>query len=63
MIESFLVSDRQDLGSGRATQLVYGQSVTDACIGWDATEIVLEQLADAIDRRRELVTSAGPGSS
>jgi 3-deoxy-7-phosphoheptulonate synthase len=58
MIESFLVSDRQDLAAGRATELVYGQSVTDACIGWDTTETVLDRLADAIDRRRALVTSS-----
>ena len=33
MLESFLVAGRQELGSG---ELTYGQSITDACIGWDA---------------------------
>ena len=35
MMESFLVDGRQDVGRGDA--LVYGQSITDACLGWDAT--------------------------
>jgi 3-deoxy-7-phosphoheptulonate synthase len=33
--------------------LVYGQSITDGCIGWDTTVEVLEQLADAIAARRQ----------
>ena len=58
MLESFLVADRQDLGAGRSAQhLVYGQSVTDACIDWDTTAIILDQLAGAIARRRELAVS------
>ncbi|WP_273802598.1 hypothetical protein, partial [Proteus vulgaris] len=32
--------------------LVYGKSITDACIGWDDTEILLRQLADAVVARR-----------
>ena len=43
MIESFLVDGRQDAAPGR--ELVYGQSVTDACLGFEATERVLETLA------------------
>ena len=43
MIESHLVSGRQSLGD----DLVYGQSVTDACIGWDDTLALLDQLAAA----------------
>jgi 3-deoxy-7-phosphoheptulonate synthase len=50
MIESFLVPGRQDLsGPGRLT---YGQSVTDACMGWDTTADVLADLAQAVRRRR-----------
>lgn len=55
MLESFLVPGRQDLGGlGAAgtglvgTGLVYGQSVTDACLGWAPTERVLGALADAV---------------
>ena len=51
MIESHLVEGRQDLINGKAP--VYGQSITDACIGWNDTEKVLHQLADAVAARRE----------
>jgi len=51
MIESHLVAGRQDLIEGR--ELVYGQSITDACINWDDSVPVLEQLASAVRDRRE----------
>jgi 3-deoxy-7-phosphoheptulonate synthase len=51
MIESFLVPGRQDLVSPAG--LTYGQSVTDACLGWDTTADVLAGLASAVRRRRE----------
>jgi 3-deoxy-7-phosphoheptulonate synthase len=50
MIESHLVEGRQDLVDGKAA--TYGQSITDACIGWSDTEKVLRQLADAVVERR-----------
>ena len=50
MIESHLVEGRQDLIDGKAE--VYGQSITDACIGWEDTEKVLRQLAGAVESRR-----------
>jgi len=50
MLESFLVAGRQDLNGGEA--LVYGQSVTDACIDWDATVSLLRELASAVRARR-----------
>jgi 3-deoxy-7-phosphoheptulonate synthase len=53
MMESFLVEGRQDLG-GAAT-LRYGQSVTDACMGWDTTVGVLAELARAVADRRAAV--------
>ena len=43
MIESHLVAGRQSLGE----DLVYGQSITDACIGWEDTLALLNQLAAA----------------
>jgi 3-deoxy-7-phosphoheptulonate synthase len=50
MIESFLVPGRQDLtGPG---PLAYGQSITDACMGWETTADVLTDLALAVRRRR-----------
>lgn len=50
MIESHLVEGRQDLVDGKAA--TYGQSITDACIGWEDTEKVLNILADAVQERR-----------
>jgi 3-deoxy-7-phosphoheptulonate synthase len=52
MVESHLVAGRQELTPGKA--LVYGQSITDGCIGWEATVSVLERLALAVARRRRL---------
>ena len=52
MVESHLVEGRQDLVEGRACELNYGQSITDACIGWGDTEQLLRQLADAVTARR-----------
>lgn len=39
--------------------LKYGVSITDACIGWDTTEEVLEILAKAVRKRRELLGTNG----
>ncbi len=50
MIESHLVAGRQDLTPDRA--LVHGQSITDACLGWDDTVPVLHTLAAAVRARR-----------
>ena len=50
MIESHLKEGRQDVVPGR--ELVFGQSVTDACIGWEDTSAVLEELASAVRQRR-----------
>ncbi|MFJ5861060.1 3-deoxy-7-phosphoheptulonate synthase [Pseudarthrobacter sp. NPDC092439] len=56
MLESFLVGGAQSLdvaenAAGRA-DLVYGQSVTDACMEWDVTVSVLDQLAASARKRR-----------
>jgi 3-deoxy-7-phosphoheptulonate synthase len=51
MVESHLVAGRQDLVSGK--ELVYGQSITDACIGWEDTVRVLDLLAGAVRERRK----------
>ncbi|WP_454828779.1 3-deoxy-7-phosphoheptulonate synthase [Pseudoxanthomonas wuyuanensis] len=55
MVESHLVGGRQDLLPGQA--LTYGQSITDGCIGWEASVGVLERLAAAVRRRREWRTA------
>ena len=50
MIESHLKAGRQDLLPGK--DLVYGQSITDACIGWEDSIPLLHELADAVRARR-----------
>jgi 3-deoxy-7-phosphoheptulonate synthase len=50
MLESHLKSGRQDVEPGRP--LVYGQSVTDACLSWEATESALRGLAEAVSAGR-----------
>jgi 3-deoxy-7-phosphoheptulonate synthase len=50
MIESHLVEGRQDLAPGQP--LEYGKSVTDACLGWDDSLMVLELLAQGVRARR-----------
>lgn len=52
MMESFLVAGRQELTLGDSDALVYGQSITDACLDWDTTEGLLSRLADAVTQRR-----------
>jgi len=50
MIESHLVAGSQK--EGPLDKLTYGQSITDACLGWDETLPVLEILAQAVRARR-----------
>ena len=49
MIESNLIEGNQSLKPGAT--LTYGQSVTDACIGWNDTVECLDNLARAVDQR------------
>ena len=59
MVESHLKGGRQDLIPGKT--LVYGQSITDACIGWEDTRSLIDALADAARQRR--VKAAANGES
>jgi 3-deoxy-7-phosphoheptulonate synthase len=59
MLESFLVPGRQDLDPTR--ELVHGQSVTDACLGWPETAQVLTDLAAAVRARRAVVPAQPAG--
>lgn len=60
MLESFLVEGRQDLNQAASRGpeasvrdgLVFGQSITDACIGWEDTERAIAELAAAVRARR-----------
>jgi 3-deoxy-7-phosphoheptulonate synthase len=51
MVESHLQEGRQEIRA--RDRMTYGQSVTDACIGWDDTVGVLRELARAVAHRRE----------
>jgi len=51
MVESHLVEGRQDLEKGKP--LVFGQSITDPCLGWDDSVKLLEGLAAAVRARRK----------
>ena len=55
MVESHLVEGRQDLVPGQP--LEYGKSITDACLGWEDSLMVLEMLAKGV-RARRLVEAA-----
>ena len=50
MLESNLVAGRQNTEEGK--DLVYGQSITDACMAWDNTDVLLRELAEAVKQRR-----------
>ena len=52
MIESNLVEGNQKI-SPNLSDLVYGQSVTDSCVGLEDTEKILSMFADAVQKRRQ----------
>lgn len=54
MLESHLVAGRQDMDGKKLEELVYGQSITDGCIGFETTQQVLAELAEAVEKRRSL---------
>jgi 3-deoxy-7-phosphoheptulonate synthase len=56
MLESHINPGRQDLVPGQP--LAYGVSITDACLGWDATTGVLRELAQSVRQRRLKLTDA-----
>lgn len=60
MIESHLVEGRQDLEAARAAgqPLRHGQSITDACLGWDDSIAALEELAAGVRARREALRAS-----
>jgi 3-deoxy-7-phosphoheptulonate synthase len=55
MVESHLVAGRQDVEDN--SPLVFGQSITDACLGWDDSVKLLNELAEAVKRRRSVLQS------
>jgi 3-deoxy-7-phosphoheptulonate synthase len=64
MLESNLTSGRQDLLPGKP--LIYGCSITDGCIDWPTSVVLLERLATAVEHRRRstaVVPTRGDTSS
>ena len=59
MVESHLTAGAQKFSAGTddPAQLAYGQSITDACIGWDDSVGVLQTLSDAVLARRARPTA------
>ena len=51
MIESHLEEGNQKIGP--LEEIKYGQSITDACVGWNDTEIMINQLSAAIENKRK----------
>jgi len=51
MLESFLVDGNQNHEKAEG-ELVYGQSITDQCMGWERTEPLFTELAEAVRKRR-----------
>ena len=51
MIESHLVEGNQSIGPKES--LTYGQSITDACVSWEDTEVMLKLLSSAVKSRRK----------
>lgn len=51
MFESNLVAGKQVVEPGKP--LIYGKSITDACISWDETHALLEKLAQAVKKRKK----------
>ncbi|ORX77192.1 phospho-2-dehydro-3-deoxyheptonate aldolase-like protein [Basidiobolus meristosporus CBS 931.73] len=54
MIESNLVAGRQDIPKEGPESLTYGKSITDACVDWESTVAMLDELASAVQKRRSL---------
>jgi 3-deoxy-7-phosphoheptulonate synthase len=55
MIESNIHEGNQKVPAEGKAGLKYGVSITDACISWEDTEVVLQDLAEAVVARRKLL--------
>ncbi|GAP90302.2 putative phospho-2-dehydro-3-deoxyheptonate aldolase [Rosellinia necatrix] len=59
MIESNINEGNQKVPKEGKAGLAYGVSITDACIGWEDTVLVLDMLADAVKERRKVNSTNG----
>jgi len=62
MIESNIHEGNQKVPAEGKTGLKYGVSITDACISWEDTEVVLKDLAEAVAARRNLLGKVEQGN-
>jgi len=63
MIESHLLAGAQKFTPGQddIAALTYGQSITDACLGWDDSVATLAELAQAVQQRRQRARQSAAG--
>lgn len=54
-----MISGSQKVPKEGKAGLQYGVSITDACIGWQDTESVLDLLAQAVKKRRDILSQNG----
>ena len=59
MIESHINGGRQDVPPEGPVALKHGVSITDACVDWDTTVGMLDELNAAVGRRRERLLEQG----
>jgi 3-deoxy-7-phosphoheptulonate synthase len=57
MVESHLVEGKQAFGFPE--DLIYGQSITDACLGWEDSIRILDDLEAAVRARRSVPVAFG----
>jgi 3-deoxy-7-phosphoheptulonate synthase len=58
MIESNINEGRQDVPKEGPSTLKHGVSITDACVDWDTTVVMLDKLNLAVQQRRETIIAA-----
>ena len=59
MIESYINEGNQKVPPEGPEKLKKGVSITDACVDWDTTVEILEQLADGVRTRRQVIKGQG----
>ncbi|OBZ74989.1 Phospho-2-dehydro-3-deoxyheptonate aldolase, tyrosine-inhibited [Grifola frondosa] len=59
MIESHINAGRQDVPPEGPAKLKYGVSITDACVDWEVTVKMLDELNEAVQRRRNSLIESG----
>jgi 3-deoxy-7-phosphoheptulonate synthase len=59
MIESHINAGRQDVPSTGPQDLKHGVSITDACVDWQTTVKMLDELNEAVAKRREALIANG----